>query len=156
MIGLKSTQMKAWIICLGFAFFSYAGPARAEVSSAYGAMLQALVYTGVSDAGTINHNLKVYQLLLKRVEQNAALDARRLGKGTAIRMQKEMVNRLNDLQVRLKAQLAYVPESYVADLMGGIWTHIDETRRAALEFNFPKVRAQAASAIVELERCEVK
>ncbi len=133
-----------------------AHPSNASVASGtYGRILQGLVYSGITDAETLNHNIGVYRLILARIQAYAHIDPAHTSKEESLDSQKQIMVLVADVQSRLQAQLEYVPESMVAGVLGEVWTELEQAKRAAARFDFKSVGAMTRAASAELEQSKV-
>jgi hypothetical protein len=133
-----------------------AHPANAGVASGtYRSLLQGLVYSGITDAETLNHNIGVYRLILARIQAYAQIDPAHSSKEESLDSQKQILALVADVQSRLQAQLEYVPEPMVAGVLGEVWTELEQAKRAASRFDFKSVGALTRAASTELEQSKV-
>ena len=154
--------MKTWIAITALMTFAQPGGAFAVTSAPgssnaglYSSTLKLLVYTGITDAGTLNHNLRVYQKILRNIDQTAARMPVRPKKTEAFQARDRILLALSDVQNRIQAQLEYVPESLVSTVMGDVWTAFGEAQKSARSFQFKKVSALSRVAIQELETSKI-
>ena len=146
------TMNKIFILisCLIFGLYS-----RDSKADSYSAMMETLVYVGVTDKPTVNHNISVYQTILKSSAWHLTCNAHMCGKRTPDHRKYFVLRNIKELKSRIDQQMFYLTSEMVDILSPDINETLGLVKIALTKNDFPKALQLIKKANQELEEARL-
>jgi hypothetical protein len=125
----------------------------APVSKAdsYSNMMETLVFLGITDRPTVNHNIAVYQTILKSSEWHLTCPPKECGKRTPEHRGYFVLRNITELKKRIDKQMLYLSSDMVELLNPEINETLHQTRAALVKKDFKKALELTRKAKQELQ-----
>lgn len=141
--------MKKFIWVLGFLFLSIHSPA--SKADSYSAMMETLVYLGITDKETVNHNITVYQSILKSSHWHLTCSVQACGKRTPEHRKYFVFKNIQELHGRINKQMFYLSSDMIDILSPEINQTLNEAKTALHKNDFKKAIELNKKAFLELQ-----
>ena len=121
----------------------------------YNMAIEGLVFLGVTDAQTVNHNIGVYQSILKKTRLQINCNPKQCGTRNDEMKSYYVLKNLHDLQQRVKGQFTLLDSDTLALFQSDYSVTIAEATEAAKKNDFNKILKLIDKAKIELESAKI-
>ena len=141
--------MKNHIQFLAIAIMLFAAPV--SKADSYSAMMETLVFLGITDKATVNHNITVYQSILKSSEWHLTCTPKECGMRSPEHRRYFVLRNVTGLKKRIDKQMLYLSTDMMDLLSPEINETLLQTRSALIKNDFKKALILTRKARQELQ-----
>jgi hypothetical protein len=150
---MLNAKLKKSGLALGIIFILSSATARAEEHNSFHYVLKSMVIAGMTDAGTINHNLNTYNGLLGKVERLASEHHRtRAGR---LLQRIRILTVLSEINTRLKVQALEIPSYLKSSVLSPVYNKMKQMISATKGNDFGTVISISQEVRAEISKAKV-